>query len=186
MNHLTTKQILQFTDGTLDYAAQAQCTSHLAVCARCRKEVELQKLVLKVSRQQPDVATSSGFVQRLMARIVPQPRKTWKTRVIDNLGNVFAMAMVLAVLGYAVSNPALFRMQEQTARPSLIPQAVTDTYAKVIESFTQKANDATKQVVTSTGAENTKMISLTLFSLLILVALDQFVLKRYIGMKMKH
>lgn len=186
MNHLTTKQILEFTDATLDYAAQAQCTSHLAVCARCRREVDLQKLVSKVSRQQPVVTTSSGFVHRVMARIVPQPQKAWKTRVIDNLGNVFAMAMVLAVLGYAVTNPSLFRVQEQSSRQSFIPQSVTDAYAKVVQSFSQRANDATKQMVSSTGYENAKIISLTIFSLLILVALDQFVLKRYLGMKMKH
>ena len=186
MIHLTTKQILQFVDGTLDYASQAQCTNHLAVCGRCRKEVELQKVIAKASRHQPVIQTSAGFVRRVMTHIVPRQEKTWKTRMIDNLGNVFAMAMVLAVVGYAVTNPSIFKVQEQSTQQSIIPQTVSDTYAKIVRSFSQRANAATQQVLTTTGNESNKMISLTVLSLFILIALDQFVLKRYMGMKMKH
>ncbi len=186
MTHLTTKHILQFTDGTLDYASQAQCTNHLALCARCRKQVELHKAIAKVSRHQPAVRTSPGFVQRVMTRVVPQQEKTWKTRLVDNLGNVFAMAMVLAVLGYAITTPSLFRVQEQSWPQSIIPQTVSDTYAKFIHSFSQRADAATQQVLRSTANESNKMISLTVLSLFILVALDQFVLKRYMGMRMNH
>lgn len=186
MTHLTTKQVLQFIDGTLDYASQAQCTNHLAVCDRCRKEIELQKAIAKASRRQSVVRTSSGFVRRIMTSVVPQHEKSWKTRLIDNLGNVFAMAMVLAVLGYAITNPALFKVQDQSSQQSFIPQAVTDTYTKFVQSLSVKADAATQQVVSSTGNESNKIISLTVISLFILVALDQFVLKRYIGMKMRH
>jgi hypothetical protein len=186
MTHLTTKQIVQFTDGTLDYASQAQCTGHLAVCERCRKEIELQKAISKNARRQTLAQPALGFVQRVMERIVPQPQKTWKTRLVDNLGNVFAMAMVLAILGYAVSNPSLFQLQQQSSQPSIIPRVVTDTYVKLVQSISQRTNEVTQQVATSTGRENSNMISLTIVSLLILGAIDQFILKRYIGMKMKH
>jgi len=186
MTHLTTKQVMQFVDGTLDYASQAQCTSHLAVCERCRREIEFQKALAKSSRRQPVARTSSDFVRRVMTRILPEPQRSWKTRLIDNLGNVFAMAMVLAILGYAVTNPALFRVQEQQSHPSQITQTFTDTYAKVVQAFSQKASAATKQVVNTTGRDNSEMISLTILSLFILVALDQFVLKRYMGMKIRQ
>jgi anti-sigma factor RsiW len=186
MTHLTTKQVLQFVDGTLDYASQAQCTNHLAVCERCRKEVDFQKAIAKTSRRQPVVRTSSGFVRRVMTRVVPQHEKTWKARVIDNLGNVFAMAMVLTILGYAITNPSLFKVQEQSSQQSVIPQSVSAVYAKIVQSVAERADVATKQVLTSTGTEGNKIILLTVVSLFILVALDQFVLKRYIGMKMPH
>jgi hypothetical protein len=186
MTHLTNKQIVQFTDGTLDYASQAQCTGHLAVCERCRKEIELQKIIAKIARHQPAAQPASGFVQRIMEGIAPQPRKTWKTRLVDNLGNVFAMAMVLAILGYAVTNPSLFQLQQQSSSPSIVPQVVTDTYAKFVQSIAQRTSEVTQQVATSTGRENSNIISLTIFSLLILAAIDQFILKRYMGMRMKH
>jgi hypothetical protein len=96
------------------------------------------------------------------------------------------MAMVLAILGYAISNPSLFQLQPQTTTQSIIPQSVSDTYAKFMQSVGKQASDATKQVITSTGSKNNNIVALTILSLLILGALDQFVLKRYLGMKMKH
>ena len=186
MTHLTTKQILQFTDGTLDYALQAQCTKHLAICERCRKEVELQKAISKTARHQPLVRVEPGFVQRVMARIVPQPRKSWRTRIVDNLGNVVAMALVLTMLGYAISNPSLFKVQQQSSTQSIIPQSVSEAYAKFIQIVGQRANEATQRIAIPTSHENNNVISLTVLSLVILGALDQFVLKRYMGMRTKH
>ena len=78
MKHLTTTQFLQFIDGSLDYASQAQCTSHLAICEKCRKEVELQKFIAKESHRQPIVRTSPRFAQSVMTRILPHPEKSWR------------------------------------------------------------------------------------------------------------
>jgi hypothetical protein len=186
MTHLTTKQILQLVDGTLDYASQAQCTSHLAVCEQCRKEVGLQKAISKVAHHQPLIRTSAGFVQTVMRRVVPAHQKSWKTKVVDNLGNIFAMAMVLTVLGYAISSPSLFKMQEEPSQPSVVTQTISDTYAKFVQTFSQRANDATQKLVSSSSTEGSKIVSMTLISLLILAGLDQFVFKRITGIKMKH
>lgn len=186
MTHLTTRQILQFADGTLDYAAQAQCTKHLAICERCRREIEFQKVVGKIARHQVPVQPSSGFVQRVMAQIVPQTRKSWKTRLVDNLGNVFAMAMVLAILGYAISNPSLVQLQQQSTTQAIIPQSVSDAYTKFLQTVSQRASEATQQVAKSTGKENNNIVALTILSLVILGALDQFVLKRYMGLRLKR
>jgi hypothetical protein len=186
MTHLTTKQVLQMVDGTLDYASQAQCTGHLAVCQQCRNEIEFQKAVSRISRHLPVLNTSAGFAQRVMMRIVPQRQKSWKTKLIDNLGNIFAMCVVLATLGYAISNPSVFHASQESSQQSIVPQAVSDAYAKVLETFSRHASDATRQVVSSTGNDSAKMILLAIISLLTLVLIDQFVIKRFMGMKMKH
>jgi hypothetical protein len=186
MNHLTTKQVLQMVDGTLDYASQAQCTSHLAVCQRCRNEIELQKAITKVSRHQPIANASAGFVRKVMLQIVPERKKSWKTRLVDNLGNIFAMCMVLAILGYAISTPALFQAPEQSTQQSFIPPVVSETYAKITDAFSKRAKEATSQLTGSKGNDGTNMVSLMVLSLLLLAGIDQFVLKRFVGMRMKH
>ncbi len=185
MTHLTTKQILQMVDGTLDYAAQAQCTSHLAVCERCRHEMEFQKAVAKAARHQPLAHTSPGFVQAVLRRVAPGPRKSWRTRIVDNLGNVFAMAMVLAILGYAVSTPSLFQTQDQSSQRSYMPPVVSETYAKIVQTISSGTTDASKQVAVSTGNEGTKLIALTILSLVILVGFDQVVLRKRVGIRTK-
>jgi hypothetical protein len=186
MKHLTTNQLLQFVDGTLDYASQAQCTSHLAVCARCRKEVEFQKSIAKVSRNQPLIKASSSLTQKVMVSVAPDHRPTWRTRFVDNLGNVFAMAMVLAFLGYALSTPSLFDVQKEASQPSVISQTIVKTYDGILKSLSERTNAATQKVTISSSAEQTRVFVLTLISLVILIVIDQFVLKRYIHMKMRH
>jgi hypothetical protein len=186
MMHLTTKQTLQFVDGTLDYASQAQCTSHLAVCAQCRSEVEFQKTLAKVSRRQPTVQPSRQFVSRVMGKVVPQKRKTWANTILDNLGNVFAMFVVLTVVGYAIANPSLFTPQDPSTQPSVISQTIADTYSKIVQSFADRTKDATQTVVSTSTNDSSRVISITLITLLFLVVLDQFVLKRYTGSKLKH
>lgn len=186
MKHLTTTQFLQFIDGSLDYASQAQCTSHLAICEKCRKEVELQKFIAKESHRQPIVRTSPRFAQSVMTRILPHPEKSWRAHLIDNLGNLLAMATVLAVLGYAIMNPALFSSPQQTSQQTLIPQSVSDTYQGFMSSLSLRASAAMQRLSASTGTESNKVISLTLLSLAILIAFDQFVLKKYMGLKTRR
>lgn len=186
MTHLTTNQVLQFIDGTLDYAAQAQCTSHLAVCERCRKEIELQKQLTKAMRGHTIVPTTPAFARGVMTQILPHHAKTWKVRIIDNLGNMFGMATVLAVLGYAIMNPSLFTSQQQTSKQTLIPQAVSETYDGFVQSVSQKATTVLQQLGSAGGTESNRVISFTLVSLAVLVALDQLVLKKRLGMKLRR
>jgi anti-sigma-K factor RskA len=186
MIHLTTKQVLQFVDGTLDYASQAQCTNHLAVCGQCRREVEFQKTLAKVSRRQPTVQPSGQFAARVMGKIIPQNRKTWANTVLDNLGNVFAMFVVLTVVGYAIANPSLFTSQDQSSQPSVLSQTIAGTYSKIVQSFTERTKDATQTVVSTSGNDSSKVISMTIMTFLFLIVLDQFVLKRYTGIRTKR
>lgn len=186
MIHLTTKQVLQFVDGTLDYASQAQCTNHLAVCAQCRSEVEFQKTLAKVARRQPTVHPSGQFIPRVMGNIIPQNRRTWANTVLDNLGNVFAMFVVLTVVGYAIANPSLFTPQDTPSEPSALSQTIAATYGKIVQSFTERTKDATQTVVSTSTNDSSRVIAMTIMTLLVLIVLDQFVLKRYTGIKMKH
>ncbi len=186
MSHLTTNQILQLVDGTLDYAAQAQCTSHLAVCEQCRKEIELQKTITKAFHSQTLIETSPRFVRGVMMEILPQPGKSWKSRLVDNLGNLFGMTTVLAVLGYAIMNPSLFTSQQQTSKQTLVPQSVSETYDGFVQTVSQKAKTVLQQLSASGGTESNKVISFTLVSLVVLIALDQFVLKKRLGMRLRR
>jgi len=181
MTHLTMTQILQYVDGTADYASQAQCTSHLAVCERCRREAELHKKLLKAGRQNP-YKTSPGFIERVMPRVAPQPKSSWATVILNNLANIFSMMLVLGILGYAISLKSGFKLTENPEY-SAMTKIFTDAYAKIKQS----AGEQTHQIsvkVTPTSNKTGKLVIFSLLALLTLGVVDRFVVRRIIKTKL--
>ena len=177
MTHLTMTQILLYVDGTADYASQAQCTSHLAVCERCRREAELHKKLVKAGRQNV-YKTSPGFIESVMAKVAPQARSSWTTKILDNLANVFSMMLVLGVLGYAISSKSSFTVNE-SPEFSVMTKIFSDAYAKIKQS----ANEQTRQIsvkVTPTSNKTGKLFVFSVMALLALGVVDRFVVRRII------
>ena len=182
MNHLMMNQILQFVDGTADYATQAQCTNHLAVCERCRREVEIQKRLSKVARQNV-YRTSARFTERVMSRVAPQLHLSWMNRLLNNLSGVFAMMLVLGVLGYAISSTSGF---ESAANPELssLTKSFTDSYAKLKESIHEETNKWTDKVTPPTSGRSQRFVIFAFFALLALGIVDRFVLRQLMKSKL--
>lgn len=181
MTHLTMTQILQYVDGTADYASQAQCTSHLAVCERCRREAELHKKLLKAGRQNL-YKTSPGFIETVMAKVAPQPKSTWAATILNNLANIFSMMLVLGILGYAISAKSGFKVTENPEF-SAMTKVFSDAYAKLKQS----ANEQTRQISVKVTPPSNKTGKLFIFSLMTLLALglvDRFVLRRIMKTRM--
>jgi hypothetical protein len=105
MTHLTAHQILQTVDGTADYATQAAVTSHLAVCAACRREMEFQKALLRSARRTPLPPVSETFTQRVMSQVSPRAQNPLTAWILNNMGNLFAMMAVLGVFWLVLTQP---------------------------------------------------------------------------------
>lgn len=169
-------QILHFVDGAADYATQAQCTNHLAVCERCRKEVEIQKNLSKSARKNP-YATSLRFTERVMTRVAPQPGFSWTTKILNNVANVFAMMLVLGVLGYAISSTSSFKL-EGSPEFSSLSKSFTDSYTKLKESVQQRTNDLTVKVQPVSSSRSQRFVIFALFALITLGVVDRFLLRQ--------
>lgn len=182
MTHLTMTQILQFIDGTADYAAQAQCTNHLAVCERCRREVEIQKRLSKVARQNVH-RTSARFTEQVMSRVAPQLRLSWTAKLLNNLANVFAMMIVLGVLGYAISSTSSFK-SEASPELSSLTKSFTDSYAKLKESIQQETNKWTDKVAPPSSGRSQRFVIFAFLTLLALGIVDRFVLRQLMKTKL--
>ena len=102
MTHITNLQIQQFVDGSADYMTQATCTNHLAACEKCRKEVEMQKAIIRTAKQTDLMMPSRSFTRRVMSRIVPSRSRIASRWVLDNMGAMFAMMAVIGVTGSVV------------------------------------------------------------------------------------
>ena len=181
MTHLTMAQILQFIDSTADYATQAQCTNHLAVCERCREEVEMQKRFSKIARENP-YSLSTRFTERVMSRVAPQAGLTWTTRILNNVANVFAMMIVLGVLGYAISSTSNFKL-ESSPEFSTLTKSFTDSYSKLKQSVQQQTNEWTVKAQPASSNRSQRFVIFAFLALLALGVVDRFVLRQLMKTK---
>ena len=183
MNHLTTREIFQIVDGTIANGERTKLVAHLEACQRCRQEVQFQRTLGQTVRELPFVKPSRGFTARIVGKIAPEAKKSWILKIVDNLGNIMAMGLVLGVVWYAVNASSA---SKSSAEPSGFSKAV----AVYLEFYAKVREVASKEIVTVVGEKKKEQSSngenvamLTLISLLILVSIDRFVVRRLIKIR---
>jgi hypothetical protein len=184
MNHLTTKQILQIVDGTIANGEKSKLIVHLEACDRCRQEIQFHRSLSQSVRELPLARPSKGFTARIVGKIAPETKKSWISKIVDNLGNILAMGLVLSVVWYTVN---MTPTSKSPVEPSGISKALT-----VYVEYYAKARDAASKEITKIIGEPKKeqtpktadVATLTLISLLILVAIDRFVVRRVIKIRL--
>ncbi|MBI3586026.1 MAG: zf-HC2 domain-containing protein [Ignavibacteriales bacterium] len=185
MNHLSVEQVFRYVDGTVQSAERQQLEEHLSYCSRCRREIDLQKNLGRVAQKLPLVKPSARFTERVMTSVLPKSQPTWVTKIINNLGNMFAMILVLGVLGYVLFSPSL-KIQTQSSQPSQYSEALktfSGFYEKFSKAMTTQSAQLTKGVATNSSEGGTKILVFTLVCLIVLGTLDKFVLQKKIRLK---
>jgi hypothetical protein len=180
MNHLTTKEILQIVDGMIANGERTKLMMHLDACQRCRQEMQFQRSLGRAAKNAPLARPSNGFTARIVTRIAPESRKSLMSKVVDNLGNILAMGLVLSVVWYAI-------MSAPPSKSSTEPSGISKALAVYVEYYAKARDVASKQLVRVVGepdknqtSQTTDVATLTLISLLILIAIDRFVVRRVI------
>ncbi len=103
MEHLSFELICRIADGNISTDESSPLLTHLHICRKCQIEVEMQRSLIKASRQIPLINPSANFTQSVVDNIIPSRRKKWYEKLLHNMGNIIAMASVLAFLGYVYS-----------------------------------------------------------------------------------
>lgn len=183
MNHLTTREIFQIVDGTIANGERTKLMVHLEACHRCQHEVQIHRSVGQAVSDAQLVRPSDGFAARVVARIAPEAKKTWISRVVDNLGNILAMGLVLSVVWYAVNSASAGKVPAE-------PSGFSKTLALYVEYYGKARDAASKQITRVVGEPRKEpapmtsdVVTLTLISLLILVGIDRFVVRRVIKIR---
>ncbi len=185
MNHLSIEQVFLYVDGALQSVERQQLEAHLSQCSHCRREIDLQKNLGRVAQKLPLVKPSTRFTERVMTSVLPKSQTTWVTKIINNLGNAFAMVFVLGVLGYVLFSPSL-KSSTQSQQPTQLSEALktfSGLYEKFGKALTAQSAQLTKGVATSSSTEGTKILVFTFLCLVALGTLDKFILQKKIRLK---
>jgi hypothetical protein len=183
MSHLSPIEVFQIVDETTANGERTRIVAHLEICARCRQEVELQRRILRVSKSASLVRPSEKLRSNVLDIVAPRPRKNLVTLVVNNLGNVLAMAMVLTVVWFAANSPV---PAAESGKPSIFADAVKvylEYYSRARDLVTREevrlVGEPAKSVPTGSG----NVMLMTVVSVLILVAADRFVVRRFLRIR---
>jgi hypothetical protein len=184
MNHLTTKEIFQIVDGTIANGERTKLMVHLEACQRCRQEVQFHRSLGQAAKDAPPAKLSDGFTARIVSRIAPEAKKSLISKIVDNLGNILAMGLVLSAIWFAVTSTPV-------SKSSTEPSGISKALALYMEYYAKASDVASKQLVRVVGepdksqtSKSADVATLTLISLLILVAIDRFVVRRVIKLRL--
>jgi hypothetical protein len=179
MRHLTTAEVMQFVDATADYATMAFSTNHLAVCERCRKEIEFQKLVTKAIRRIPLPEASSSITDTTMSLILPSLQSRLGSRILNNLGPLFGLIMVISAGGLLYS--LVMKTQFASEKSSLAqPNSLVEIAKVVISQSVDFARALPLSSVAEAIGKLQRPLAWSSVILVLLLAFDRLIAKRAI------
>jgi hypothetical protein len=138
---------------------------------------------MRTVKSAPLARPSADLRVRVLNAIAPQATMSLLTKVINNLGNILAMGMVLTIVWYAGSN---ISPSNEGKQPSILSEAVktyVDYYARARDFVAKKQVQLVGDAPKTPTPGNDNVIYLTVVSILILVAVDRFVVRRILKIR---
>jgi hypothetical protein len=171
MEHLPFDIICRIADGNMTQSEMEVHLTHLKSCQSCQQEIELQRSIVKVSRKAQLVNPSNSFTQSVLDVINPSQKKKWYEWLLHNMGNVIAMASVLAFLGYifSITDTSAF----QTDKPSKAKPVME--FVKIIQEGSQQLSSylTPKLSIQNGSTSHTNTIVFALLAIVLLVFIDR-------------
>jgi hypothetical protein len=171
MEHLSFNIICSIADGDMPQNEIELHLTHLASCPACQQEVELQRSIVRVSRQIRLVKPSTNFTQGILDVIIPSQKKRWYEWLLHNMGNVIAMALVLAFLVYifSITDTGAFKNDNPTKIKPVIE------FVKIIQMGSQQLGNylTPKLSIQSSGTSHTHTIVFAFLAIVLLVFIDR-------------
>jgi hypothetical protein len=171
MEHLSFDIICRIADGDMPQDEIELHLTHWKSCQSCQQEIELQRSIVKVSREAQLVNPTNSFTQSVLDVIIPSQKKRWYEWLLHNMGNVIAMASVLAFLGYifSITDTSAFQNDKPTKVKPILE------FVKIIQEGSQQLGSflTAKFLIQSSGASHTHTIVFALLALVLIVFIDR-------------
>ncbi len=171
MEHLSFEIICRIADGDLKQNEIIEYLNHYKLCKHCHREIELQQSILELSRKMELINPSDNFERNILSAIIPTKKKILYEWILRNLGNIFAMALILAFLGYVFSVAQIGSFQNGT-------QVQIKHYPEFIKIINDGSNQIStyftaRLLVQAATSSQIRIIVYSLFAIILLVFIDQ-------------
>lgn len=90
-------------DGLLDGARRIEIEAHVATCEHCARELAQLRLLVFALERLPLDAPPRGLADRILAGVLPKPRRRWAAAV--GWGYAASLALSIAGVSIVLANP---------------------------------------------------------------------------------
>jgi hypothetical protein len=150
-----------------------------------QKEILLLKAIQKTVRNDIAASPTRKFTVHVMNEILPVQQETFLLRAIKNSSNIFAMVLVLSMIGIAlVSNPS--SSTGSTSALSKKIESYSATYNTVIEAISNWIKQYTHPVNQAVNTTSGKFFIIGLFAFFVFTIIDEFFGNRYFHSRIKN
>jgi hypothetical protein len=173
MEHLSFDIICRIADRDLPQSEMELFLIHLKSCQSCQEEIALQRSIVKASREAQLINPANSFTQNVLDMVIPSQRKKWYEWLLHNMGNIIAMASVLAFLGYVFSiiNTNAFQNDKPAKSEPILD------FFKIFQYGSQQLGSylTPKFLTQNLGVVHTNTIAFALLAIILLVFIDRIV-----------
>ena len=180
MNHLTAQELVELVDDRLDEGRKRGLEAHLAVCDRCRRAVELERSIRHVVQNASLVKAPEGLSASIMGNLSTRADDSLSLRLLGKLGSFIAMAVVLAVVGFAIVQVSDVKVKSAGPPSSLtqIAAPFTEIYSKAVQTLNSRSSAIAKAIDSRSGARFWNTIFIVLLTFGVLAVADKLFGKR--------
>ncbi len=180
----TQQELMEYVDGALAPQRFLEIDQMLLNSVKLQREVTLLRM-MRQSVARTIISPHRNFTDNVLAEVDPQSTTSFWYRMADNSSNIFAMVIVLSLIGMVIlSVPGAAHTEK-----SIISKTM-DSYSSVISSAIDGINNWTTQYagpvqrMTETFSGKLMLIALGVFFLF--AAVDEVIGKRYFRISNKR
>ncbi len=173
----TQQELMEYVDGALDPQRFLEIDQLAVASARLRNEIALLKK-MRQSVAADVISPRAGFTAKVMSEIDPVVRTSVWYRLANNSSNIFAMTLVLSMIGIV-----LFAGPGTSHGERSIITNVMDSYSSAVSSVMDALGSRTKEVsqpITKLGQSSSgKLLFIATGIFFLFAVLDETLGKRY-------
>ncbi len=184
MKNPTIQELMEYLDGTLHPLRYQELDIVISKSPRLQKELALLKATQRIVRNDSAATPSRKFTAHVMKEILPVPQESFWMRILKNSSNLFAMVLVLSMIGMVLvwspsSSSENSLLSKSFESYSTTYNAALDSFASWTKQYMHPVNQAAK---TSSG----KFFLIGVFAFFIFVIVDEYFGKRNFSTRIKN
>lgn len=178
MKNPTQQELIDFIDGILPPHRHGEVERIVSSSPQLQKEVAMFRAIHRTIGQGVLDSPSHKFTSNVLNELLPVKKESMWFRIIKNSSNIFAMLLVLSIIGIAI----IVGPSENQRDASLLTRSLESysvAYNGALQNFSNLSNQFMQPVNHAANTTSGKFFLLGLVIFIIFIVVDDTIGKRY-------